>query len=68
MKWGVVTFPGSLDDRDSLYCLERGKRVSLWHKDRDLHGVRQSSCRAASHMEIIRAAARLPAFRPSFKA
>jgi phosphoribosylformylglycinamidine synthase I len=42
VKWGVVTFPGSLDDRDSLYCLETvlGQEVvSLWHKDRDLHGV-----------------------------
>ncbi|HXG21944.1 MAG TPA: phosphoribosylformylglycinamidine synthase subunit PurQ [Methylomirabilota bacterium] len=42
MKWGVVTFPGSLDDCDALYCLETvlGQQVvSLWHKDRDLHGV-----------------------------
>lgn len=42
MKWGVITFPGSLDDRDALYGLETvlGQQVaSLWHKDRDLHGV-----------------------------
>lgn len=42
MKWGVVTFPGSLDDRDVRYCLESVLEqdvVSLWHKDRDLHGV-----------------------------
>lgn len=42
MKWGVVTFPGSCDDRDARYCLEAvlGQRViSLWHKDRDLQGV-----------------------------
>lgn len=42
MKWGVITFPGSLDDRDALYCLETvlGQHVvSLWHKDSDLHGV-----------------------------
>ena len=42
MKWGVVTFPGSLDDRDAFYCLETvlGQQVvSLWHKDRDLRGV-----------------------------
>jgi phosphoribosylformylglycinamidine synthase len=42
VKWGVVTFPGSLDDRDSLYCLEtvlRQEVVSLWHKDQALHGV-----------------------------
>jgi phosphoribosylformylglycinamidine synthase subunit PurQ / glutaminase len=42
VKWGVVTFPGSNDDRDALYCLETvlGQHaVSLWHKDRDLKGV-----------------------------
>ena len=42
MRWGVVTFPGSLDDRDAAYALERvlgDSVVSLWHKDRDLHGV-----------------------------
>lgn len=42
MKWGVVTFPGSNDDHDALYCLETvlGQQVvSLWHKDRDLRGV-----------------------------
>ncbi|MBI3301139.1 MAG: phosphoribosylformylglycinamidine synthase subunit PurQ [Deltaproteobacteria bacterium] len=42
MKWGVVTFPGSNDDRDALYCLEAvlgQQAVSLWHKDRDLKGV-----------------------------
>jgi phosphoribosylformylglycinamidine synthase len=42
MKWGVITFPGSLDDRDALHCLETvlGQQVvSLWHKDRDLHGA-----------------------------
>ena len=42
MKWGVVTFPGSLDDRDALYSLETvlGQVVvPLWHKDRDLQGV-----------------------------
>ncbi len=42
MKWGVVTFPGSNDDRDSVYCLESvlgQETLSLWHKDQDLHGV-----------------------------
>ena len=42
MKWGVVTFPGSLDDRDALYSLGTvlgQQAVSLWHKDRDLKGV-----------------------------
>jgi len=42
MRWGVVTFPGSLDDRDTAYALEHafGDPVeALWHKDRDLRGV-----------------------------
>jgi phosphoribosylformylglycinamidine synthase subunit PurQ / glutaminase len=42
MRWGVVTFPGSLDDRDALRVARsilRDDAVALWHKDRDLHGV-----------------------------
>ncbi|HVN88078.1 MAG TPA: phosphoribosylformylglycinamidine synthase subunit PurQ [Candidatus Binatia bacterium] len=42
MRWGVVTFPGSLDDHDALYAIDHvlgSPAVSLWHKDRDLHGV-----------------------------
>ena len=38
---GVVTFPGSLDDRDALRAvsLMGGEAVPLWHADRDLRGV-----------------------------
>src|SRR5207248_1995431 len=38
---GVVTFPGSLDDRDALRAVRTmgGEPVSLWHRDRDLRGV-----------------------------
>ena len=38
---GVVTFPGSLDDRDALRAvgLAGAEPVSLWHADGDLHGV-----------------------------
>jgi phosphoribosylformylglycinamidine synthase len=38
---GVITFPGSLDDRDALRAVEYmgGEAVSLWHGDADLHGV-----------------------------
>ena len=38
---GVVTFPGSLDDRDALRAVRfmGGEGVSLWHADPDLHGV-----------------------------
>ena len=38
---GVVTFPGSLDDRDALRAVRMagGEGVSLWHGNADLHGV-----------------------------
>src|SRR5216683_6650633 len=42
MKWGVVTFPGSLDDADALYALRdvmAQDAVALWHKETDLRGV-----------------------------
>lgn len=38
---GVITFPGSLDDRDALHAVVfmGGEGVRLWHADRDLQGV-----------------------------
>ncbi len=38
---GVVTFPGSLDDRDALRAVTfmGGEGVPLWHSEHDLHGV-----------------------------
>jgi phosphoribosylformylglycinamidine synthase len=38
---GVVTFPGSLDDRDAIRAVELlgGEGVPLWHAERDLAGV-----------------------------
>jgi phosphoribosylformylglycinamidine synthase subunit PurQ / glutaminase len=38
---GVVTFPGSLDDRDARRAVERAgaQPVELWHDDASLHGV-----------------------------
>jgi phosphoribosylformylglycinamidine synthase I len=38
---GVVTFPGSLDDRDALRAVAAagGEPVALWHADADLSGV-----------------------------
>ena len=38
---GVVTFPGTLDDRDAARAvrLAGAEAVSLWHGDADLHGV-----------------------------
>ena len=41
MKVGVVTFPGTLDDRDAARAVTTGgaTAISLWHKDADLKGV-----------------------------
>jgi phosphoribosylformylglycinamidine synthase len=41
MRVGVVTFPGSLDDRDALRAVRiaGGDAVSLWHADTSLHDV-----------------------------
>ncbi len=38
---GVVTFPGSLDDRDAARAVTAvgAEPVQLWHGDADLHGV-----------------------------
>ncbi|SKC75910.1 phosphoribosylformylglycinamidine synthase subunit PurQ [Krasilnikoviella flava] len=38
---GVITFPGTLDDRDAARAvrLAGGEPVSLWHADGDLRGV-----------------------------
>jgi phosphoribosylformylglycinamidine synthase len=41
MKIGVVTFPGTLDDRDAARAvrLGGGEAVQLWHADTNLHKV-----------------------------
>ena len=40
MRFGVVRFPGTCDDRDALQAARRvGEAVILWHRDRDLRGV-----------------------------
>ena len=41
MKVGVVTFPGTLDDRDAARAVTHGgtEAVALWHADSDLKNV-----------------------------
>jgi len=41
MRIGVITFPGSLDDRDAQRAIRRAdaEPVALWHGDHDLQGV-----------------------------
>jgi len=42
MKWAIIRFPGSLDDRDALYALrdvlEQDASI-IWHKDENLGGA-----------------------------
>ncbi|GAA2049018.1 phosphoribosylformylglycinamidine synthase subunit PurQ [Leifsonia soli] len=41
MRIGVITFPGSLDDRDALRAVRMAgaEPVALWHGEHDLQGV-----------------------------
>jgi phosphoribosylformylglycinamidine synthase len=41
MRWGVLQFPGSCDERDAMQACERsGAEARLvWHEERDLHGI-----------------------------
>jgi len=41
MRWGVLQFPGSCDERDALQACERtGAEARLvWHEERDLSGI-----------------------------
>jgi phosphoribosylformylglycinamidine synthase len=41
MRWGVLQFPGSCDERDALRActLASGEARLIWHEERDLAGV-----------------------------
>jgi phosphoribosylformylglycinamidine synthase subunit PurQ / glutaminase len=41
MRWGVVQFPGSCDERDAMHACELagGEARLVWHEERDLGGV-----------------------------
>jgi phosphoribosylformylglycinamidine synthase subunit PurQ / glutaminase len=41
MRWGVLQFPGSCDERDALHAcgLAGGEARLIWHEERDLGGV-----------------------------
>ncbi|WP_432057415.1 phosphoribosylformylglycinamidine synthase subunit PurQ [Streptomyces sp. bgisy022] len=57
---GVVTFPGSLDDRDSARAirLAGAEPVALWHKDKDLKQVDAVVlCGGFSYGDYLRAGA-----------
>jgi phosphoribosylformylglycinamidine synthase len=40
MRWGVLQFPGSCDERDALHaCSLLGDARLVWHEERDLEGI-----------------------------
>ncbi len=41
MRWGVLQFPGSCDERDALHACELagGEARLVWHESRDLDGI-----------------------------
>jgi phosphoribosylformylglycinamidine synthase I len=40
MRWGVLQFPGSCDERDALHaCSLSGEARLVWHEERDLDDV-----------------------------
>jgi phosphoribosylformylglycinamidine synthase subunit PurQ / glutaminase len=41
MRWGIVQFPGSCDERDALRACELsgGEARLVWHEERDLAGI-----------------------------
>jgi phosphoribosylformylglycinamidine synthase len=40
MRWGVLQFPGSCDERDALHaCALLGNARLVWHEERDLEGI-----------------------------
>jgi phosphoribosylformylglycinamidine synthase len=40
MRWGVLQFPGSCDERDALHaCSLLGEAKLVWHEERDLAGI-----------------------------
>jgi phosphoribosylformylglycinamidine synthase len=40
MRWGVLQFPGSCDERDALHaCSLLGESRLVWHEERDLSGI-----------------------------
>ena len=40
MRWGILQFPGSCDERDALHaCGLSGEARLVWHESRDLDGI-----------------------------
>jgi len=59
VRFGVITFPGTCDDRDALLACSRvGDALSLWHGDRDLgHDRREAGDGADAQVVAVGEAA-----------
>ena len=68
MRIGVVTFPGSLDDRDAQRAvrLSGAEPVALWHGTHDLDGVEAIVLPGGFRTATTSAAARSPRSRRSW--
>src|ERR1044072_2631213 len=70
MKWGVLQFPGSCDERDALHACEiaGGEARLLWHDERDLIGIDAVVVpRGFSYGDYLRAGA-IARFSPAMEA
>ena len=70
MRWGVLQFPGSCDERDALAACERtGAEARLvWHEERDLAGIDAVVVPGGfSYGDYLRAGA-IARFSPAMKA
>src|SRR3954466_346990 len=70
MRWGVLQFPGSCDERDALQaCEQTGAEARLvWHEERDLDGIDAIVLPGGfSYGDYLRAGA-IARFSPAMKA
>ncbi len=70
MRWGVLQFPGSCDERDALHACELsgGEARLVWHEERDLDGIDAIVIPGGfSYGDYLRAGA-IARFSPAMKA
>jgi phosphoribosylformylglycinamidine synthase subunit PurQ / glutaminase len=69
MRWGVLQFPGSCDERDALHaCSLLGEARLVWHEERELGGIDAVVVPGGfSYGDYLRAGA-IARFSPAMKA
>jgi phosphoribosylformylglycinamidine synthase subunit PurQ / glutaminase len=69
MRWGVLQFPGSCDERDALHaCSLLGEARLVWHEEQDLTGIDAVVVPGGfSYGDYLRAGA-IARFSPAMKA